>query len=98
VLAFGVPAELTHHLATLDEPLRQAHHVEDLQRAGMDADRAGLQGRPVALVDDAGVDPPGQQFRREHQSGRPGANHQHLTVKVNVVHAATLRWPQPRAI
>lgn len=43
-------------------PLGQAHHVEGLQRAGVDADRPGLQGHPVVLVDDAGADPAGQQL------------------------------------
>src|SRR6516164_8796376 len=83
---------MTHYLAVLDEPLRQAHHVEDRQRAGMDADSPGLQGRPVALVDDTGAYPPGQQFRREHKPGRAGADDQDLAVRAgtgrNSVHAA----------
>ena len=101
--ALGVEPHVPHHLAVLDEPLGQAHHVEDLQRAGVDADRPGLQGHPVALVDDAGADPAGQQFRGEHQPGRAGADDQHLAVRGRRVRGIafmrpTLRWPRLAAI
>ena len=72
--ALGVEPHVPDHLAVRDEPISQAHHVEGLQRAGVDADRPGLQGHPVALVDDAGTDPAGQQFRGEYQPGRTGAD------------------------
>jgi len=38
----GVEAKLADHLAALDEAFGQAHRVEDLQRAGVDADRPGV--------------------------------------------------------
>ena len=77
----GVEAEVAHHLAALGEALGQAHHVEDLQRAGVDADRPALQRHPVALIDDAGPDPAGEQFRGQHEPGRAGADDQHLAVR-----------------
>jgi len=75
-------------LAALDEVLGQAHCVKDLQRAGVDADRPGLQRHRVALVDDAGANPAGEQFGGEHEPGRPGPDHQHLTIQLSSVHAA----------
>src|SRR6516162_7245669 len=55
----------------------------------MDADGPGLQGHPVTLVDDADIDPAGQQLRGEHQPGRAGADDQHLAVRGrSTVHAA----------
>ena len=68
--ALGVKVELTHYLAAIDEALRQAHHVEDLERAGVNADRPALQRYPIALVDDAGVDAAGQQFGGQYQPDR----------------------------
>ena len=84
----GVEAELADQLAALGEAVGQAHHVQDLQRAGVDADRPGLQGHPGALVDDAGADPAGEQLGGEHEPGRAGPDDQHLAVGLGCVHAA----------
>ena len=89
--ALGVEAEMTHYLAVLDKVPRQAHHGEDLQRTGMDADRPGLQSCPVALVDNAGADPAGQQFRGEHEPGRAGADDQNLAVRDEAEGTAFMR-------
>jgi hypothetical protein len=67
-------------MAVPDEAFRESHHVQGLQRAGMNPDRARLQRRPVALVEDAGADPAGEQFRGEHQPGRSGPDDKHLAV------------------
>jgi hypothetical protein len=55
-LAVGVHAKTAHDLAAGHEPLGQAHHVEHLERARVNAQGAGLDDHPVALVDDPGPD------------------------------------------
>jgi len=79
-LPVGVHVETAHHLAAGDEPVREAHHVEDLERARVKAEGPGLQRHPVALVDDAGPDAAGQQFAGQHEAGRPRARNQYLAV------------------
>ncbi len=64
----------------VDERVRQAHDVEHLQRACVDAQRPALGGRSGVLVDDAGVDATGQQLGGEHESGRAGTDDQDLAV------------------
>src|SRR5215472_16884741 len=91
--AVGVEAHVPDDLAVRKELLVQAHHGEDFERAGVDADCPRLQGHPVGLIDDARAYPAGQQFRGEYQSGRAGADDQHLAVGVwpdgsESVHAA----------
>ena len=79
-LAVGVHVEAAHHLAVLDEPLGQAHHVEHFERARVEGQGAGLQHHPVALVDNAGPDAAGQQLTRQHEPSRPGAHDQYLAI------------------
>ena len=79
-LRFCVRRSRPHQLATLGEAVRQPHHVEDLQRAGVYADRPALQRHPVALVDDAGADASGEQLRSQYEPGGAGAHDEHLAV------------------
>src|SRR5262249_44570980 len=62
----------------IDERIRQSHRVEELERSGVDAEGPALRGGPFALVDDAGVDPAGEQLSRQGQAGRPRADDEHL--------------------
>ena len=83
--AVGVHVEPAHHLTVVEEPFREAHHVEHLERAGVHAQGAGLQDHPVALVDDPGLDAAGQQPAGQHEPGRPRTDHEDLAI-VRVVH------------
>jgi hypothetical protein len=65
----GVEPEPVHDLAALQEPVSQAHHVQNLQRPRMDRQRPGLQCHTVALVDDAGRNAARQQFRGQPRRG-----------------------------
>jgi hypothetical protein len=76
----GVPAQPPYAVALFDERVRQPHCVEKLERPGLDAKRPALLDRAFALVDDAGVDPAGEQLRRQRQAGRPGTDDEHLAV------------------
>ena len=79
-LPVGVHVEAADHLAVLDEPLGQAHHVEHLEGARVNAQGAGLQDHPVALVDDPGPDAAGQQLAGQHEPGRARAHDQDLAI------------------
>jgi len=76
----GVPAQVPDAVAMIDERVRQPHRVEELERSGVDAEGPALRGGPFALVDDAGVDPAGEQLRGQGQAGRPGTDDEHLAV------------------
>lgn len=62
--------------AELDKLVYQATHLEQFQRAGLDADGAGGRRRRVLLVDDSHRKSEARQFDRSRQARRSGADNQ----------------------
>ena len=69
-------------LAELQRALDDAELRVDLQRAGLDAERAGLRGRSGVAVDDLDAHAAAHELVGEHEAGRAGADDQDVRIHI----------------
>ena len=79
-LATRVQPDAAHAVALVQESVGDAHHVQRFQRARGDADRPAEPWCARVLVDHAGADAAGEQLGGQHQSGRAGADDEHIAI------------------